>query len=278
MKNFQNQKTIKMKHLLIFTFALSILSFSSCKKNDDDEEKEKKEDTTSLKLMYQHVFNGMDNNFDLNQDYVTEIGDTINATKLAFFVSNIKLTKSDGSILTEPDSYHIVEKKEGEVMSTFDIPNIPVGTYTKLEYSIGVDALANSSIDHQVGDLLPSNNPSMLWSWDTGYKFLSLEGNYRSRNHNKKVSKVSEQPITSGSFVYHIGKDVNYKTFNLELPDVNLNTSTENKLHFMVDVSQVFKNPTTIDIEQYSSVMGGDKSETIADNYATNMIMLHHAE
>lgn len=279
-----------MKYLLNITVLLSILFFTSCNKDDEDDKNDddNKQESTSLKVMFEPVFDGMDNSFELNKDYLTEMNDTVNFSKLAFFISNVKITKSDGTILEEEDSYHLVEKVKDVKMSSFTISDLPKGIYTKVEFSIGVDPVANSSIDQVVGDLEPTKNPSMLWSWDTGYKFLTIEGTYRSRNHNIKhlQEKSGEdhghgsvtEKSTSGSLVYHIGSDVNYKTLSFNLPDVNLSTDSENEVHFMVDASQVFKNPTMIDIEDYAVVMGGDKATVIANNYEKSFIMLHHAK
>jgi hypothetical protein len=265
MNNSQNQKINKMKNLINIILALGILFFSSCKKDNDDEVTPEVS-TSNVKMMFQHTFDGTD--FELNTKYITDNGDTVNITKIAYFISNIKLTGDNGESYVEKDSYHLVQKTDGELMDIFTLPNVPVGTYTKLEFSIGVDAVTNSSLTNYNGDLDPSKNPNMAWVWKTGFKFFSLEATSISKNN------------ATGALAYHIGNDVNYKTKTISLlPTLNVSKSTSNELMFMSDVSQVFKSPTTIDIENYQTVMGGDaaKPKAIADNY-NKMFMLHHVK
>ena len=254
-----------MRKLINIIIALSILSFTSCK-NDNEEDCPTTVTTSDVTVMFEHVFKSMSNSFELNTKYTTENGDTITATKLAYFISNVILTNSNGDIYTESASYHLVQKEDGEMMDMFILSNVPIGTYTKIEFSIGVDAVANITND-QDGDLDPSNNPNMIWNWNTGYKFFVFEGNYISKNGN------------SGGISNHIGKDENYKSLSFDNLYLTVETSTDDEVMFKVDVSQLWKNPTTLDIENYTSVSAGTTTEatTLSNNYAAGMFMQHHA-
>jgi len=262
-----------MKKLINILIALSLILIIGCETDDDDDPAIAPTPTptpivdaskSNVKIMFEHVFGNMSTTFNLNTKYKTENGDTISATKLAYFISNVKLTKDNGDVFTETKSYHLVQKEDGQMMDMFQLLNVPIGTYNKIEFSIGVDAGANTTND-QDGDLDPSKNPSMVWNWDTGYKFFVFEGNYISKNEN------------SGGLIHHIGRDANYKTLTFDGFNLTVASSTTDEIHFMVDVSQIWKNPTTLDIENYTSVKGGTEASNLANNYTKGMFMQHHA-
>ena len=54
-----------------------------------------------------------------------------------------------------------------------ELADIPNGEYTKVNYTIGVDAARNTE-GAQDGALDLVNG--MFWSWNTGYIFMKMEG------------------------------------------------------------------------------------------------------
>ena len=89
-----------------------------------------------------------------------------------FFLSNIRLV-SGSETYSVPESYHLARFDGDTQVYQLELDNIPRRPYTEIQFGIGVDKAANSSIE-SVGDLDP--NSRMAWAWDVGYKFILLEG------------------------------------------------------------------------------------------------------
>jgi hypothetical protein len=170
---------------------------------------------------------------------------TFKIRSFQFYISNIRLI-SDNSIYTEPESYHLVrfDSDTGEYLVTLE--NVPSADYKTLSFGIGVDPIANGSIE-SFGDLDP--NGRMAWNWEVGYKFVLFEG-------------LLTHEGTSTPLVYHIGFDENYKAIGLPI-------DTANSLAINVDVRAMFTQTHAINIASMSNVKF-DRTEAalLADNYA----------
>ncbi|MBS1774141.1 MAG: hypothetical protein JST82_14885 [Bacteroidetes bacterium] len=154
----------------------------------------KKKDTTptytngSMTVKFNYVFGMNLLPFQLNQQYVHPItGDTLTFTLFKFYVSNIKLKKDDGSWWAMPESYFLVDAKSSEA-STLNVPDVPYGNYTAIQYTMGVDSARNVS-GAQTGALSLQNG--MFWDWNSGYIMLKAEG-------------YSPQSVTN-AFAFHLG-------------------------------------------------------------------------
>lgn len=187
--------------------------------------------------------------------YTSPAGDTYVVSNFKYYISNVKLISSKGeATFLEPESYHLIG---GEGKTTFELKEVPAGTYDKIELSIGVDEAHNHSTD-QVGDLDPSNE--MVWDWDTGYKFLSLVGTYTGDTGN-------------GGLVFHVGGDVNYKTLTLDLPQaLNLRQQPNATLRLQADVNELFQNPNLIDFDVMHAGGHGAGPSMIAENYSNGFL------
>ena len=194
-------------------------------------------------------------------NYVNSSGETFSITKFKYYLSNFKLIKEDGTKYEVPNSYYLVDASDTSSLK-LDLPNIPGGKYTGVEYMIGVDSARNVS-GAQTGALDPANGANgMFWSWSTGYIFMKLEGQSSASSNN--------------SFVYHIGgySGVNrgQRTVSLDFtPSVLIvdGGKREAEIHITTDVLEIFKNPSNISIATQSTIMSvGAASSNIATNYA----------
>lgn len=197
-----------------------------------------------------------------NKDYVNTNGDTFSVSKFNYFITNIVLTKSDGSIFAEPESYHLVKHSDQKTY-WINIKNVPVGSYKSVKFTLGVDSARNVS-GAQTGDLSMTTSSDMFWSWNTGYIFFKLEG------------KASKSTDPSKYIEYHIGgygganKAQRTMSFNITEP-AEVSTTISPKVHFFANVNKVFDGKTKIDFSKagYSKVLvPGVYSLEIADNYA----------
>ncbi|MFD2999474.1 MbnP family protein [Pontibacter toksunensis] len=187
--------------------------------------------------------------------YTSPSGDTYSVSNLKYYISNVKLISSNGqTTFAEPESYQLIAQGG---KTSFELKDIPAGTYDKVELAIGVDETHNHSID-QEGDLDPSNE--MAWDWDTGYKFLSLTGAYTGDTR-------------SGVLVFHVGGDANYKTITLDLPmAINLREQAAYELNLQADVNELFQGPNLIDFDVMNSGGHGTGANMLAENYSNGFL------
>jgi hypothetical protein len=216
--------------------------------------------------------------FGLGQNIVTPAGDTANFTAFKYFISNVKLLKTDGSEYAIPNAYYLVNEDSAHSKSLI-FKDVPAGDYNGVKMTIGVDSAKSvSSIDQRTGALDPAAGAKgMYWAWNSGYIFVKLEGTSPSA------------PLDSASqkrrFWYHIGGFGGYssKTIN-NLKIITVKSSTDVAavngsqlpvFHVITDVKEMFQNPSLLNIRANPVVMFSAFSTTIADNYA-DMIRLDH--
>jgi hypothetical protein len=245
----------------LFLLPILFLIISGC----DDEPSVS--DQADLRLILNHVVD--DAPLQLNTErYTNAAGQAYNITKFRYYVSNIRLRNTrTGEVYIEPESYHLVGTESG---NSFEIllSDLPLGEFNQLEFAIGVDNSTNTSTD-RLGALDPSND--MAWDWNTGYKFILLEGNYFPDN-------ADVAPL-----VYHVGGDPNYRiltyTFGQSaLPELDLGAGEEHRVNMEVNVAELFRTPNLVSFAEHPVVMFDPFSQKIADNYASDMFIIQSIE
>jgi hypothetical protein len=267
-----------MKKLLL-SFIIPLVLFSCKDKEDPKPAAEAPKAKVRIKL--EHVFKGETLDFDKN--YVTANGDTINIDQLKYFVSNFAIYNSE-SFLEDSYGYHLIDVTDESPDQEILIENLEPGTYDKFKFGIGVDNARNHSIEAAKGDLDPSGADQMIWSWNSGYKFIKFEGSWKSTD-------------SSGTFIFHPGGDANYKEFvfgetthtgdehhrlenNLS---IKLESGKTTEIHLVVDLAELFISPNPIDLEKFNR--GHTSGDIIMNNIKTSDVEgnngwfeLHHAE
>ena len=247
---------------------VAAIAITSC---SDDDNNNQISGEGNLKLEFDNVYG--DANFAFNTPYTNSNGETIKAEKAIYIVSNIVLTKTDGSIYTVPKSQSYFFVNEADAASTLlNLPNIPAGDYTKVTFGIGVDqAQFNAGADGQGTLWETAGNPAlgMTWSWAAGYKFLKFEGTYTSPTVTSETS-----------YMVHTGKtgDVyNYAQVTLDFPENALvRTNITPQVHIMADLKKVLDGTTVINLTDGAMVMGGTKVQNISANNVPTMFEVHH--
>lgn len=240
--------------------------FSSCKKKDEEEDNHDHGSTTgSLKLSFDHVVNGT--TLMLNSvNYINQNSDTFSVSKFQYYISNVKLTKTDNSIVDLPATYRLIST-DTVVNPSITILGVPVGNFKKISFMLGVDSTSNVS-GAQSGDLDPSFG--MFWSWSSGYIFYKFEG------------KSPQSMETNNAITYHIG---GFSGVNSAIRNIDVDFGTQvliveahrhtPEVMMKVHVEEVFKTPTTISINTVPKVvMPGVNASTLSGNYA-DMFSLH---
>jgi hypothetical protein len=244
-------------------FTLGGLLLTACGEKDDPKPQPQPTANTLTLELEHHGSDGQVLAF--NKTYHNALGQPYVLNTLLYYVSNVKLTRADGTVWTEPNSYHLVRVQGApNANPAIALANVPFGNYTKLTMSFGVDAAANTSTD-KVGDLDPGNG--MAWDWTTGYRFMVMEGEYRPAGYPVK------------DLTYHIGTNAAYRTMELALPEpATVMATVAPQAHVLVDINTVFGGPNQMDFsqpEQLTVMHNPAQLVRVADNVRTIFAVEH---
>ncbi|MCF0060418.1 hypothetical protein MUK70_14330 [Dyadobacter chenwenxiniae] len=112
--------------------------------------------------------------FALNKDFAVG-SQTLNFSKLRYWISNVVLVNAQGTEFIVPDSYFLMEEV-GELdlsgtinekliypankRETITLKGIPAGEYKSVKFAIGVDARHNDNLSLRAGELSIANGMS----------------------------------------------------------------------------------------------------------------------
>ncbi len=240
------------------------LAFTSC--SDDDN----KEITGqgNLLLEFDNVYGS--SNLAFNTPYTNSNGEVVKINNAIYIISNIVLTKTDGSTYTVPKSQSYFFVNEANAASTMlNLPNIPAGNYNKVTFGVGVDqAQFDMGASGQGTMWTDAQALGMTWSWAAGYKFIKFEGTVTSTSH------------TNANFRVHTGKTgtiYNYTEVSLDFPDNALvRTNITPQVHIMADLKKVIDGTTKINFEEGLDVMSGTKVQNISENNVPSFFEVEH--
>lgn len=221
----------------IFLTLLAITTILSCK-----EDETQMLDPGTLNLTF-------NNTITLGESYNNTSGESYTVNELKYIISNIVLTRKDGSLILYPQDQSYFVINEADVNSlTIQLDDIPSGAYTSVTFGFGVDPTKYPIESGTLNFIPTAEEAGMLWTWSAGYKFIKLEGNYIAQN------ETEEAP-----YLIHVGSHGanldNYREITLPLGDdiantdfmIGENLNASQTLNF--DVSKIFDGPNTISIE-----------------------------
>lgn len=255
-----------MKKLLGF-LAIAFL-FTSC---SDDKNVEELTGKNTVSIEFDSSFKGDD--LVLGNSYTNGNGEKITVKAFDYIVSNFVLVTKDGTEFTYPkeDSFFIISEGGGDKTKNLKVSlkNVPAGKYTKIKFGIGVDKARYLEGQAAQEDFWQkAANYALTWSWQAGYKFVVLEGNF------------TRETVTDASqFWLHIasrGSTVDlYKEVELSMDDALVSTTKSPQIHVVVDANKMLDGTNKIKLSDGNSIMGGDKAGLIADNNV-EMFSVHH--
>ena len=228
----------------------------------------------TLQLAFDNVVGNQD--LQLNAGtYRNASGESFTPTAFNYFVSNIKLTRTDGREYIVPqDSSYFLIKENVPASQTITLQNVPAGSYKSVSFVIGVDSLRSTmDIGQRTGVLNPAGDHTsgsgMYWSWNSGYIFLKLEGTSPS---------APTDATGENTFRYHIGffggRDTrtinNLKTVPIPFGNDRVTVTAKQRptVTIQADVLRLFDGSATISIAKNPEVMVSLYSATVATNYA----------
>jgi hypothetical protein len=233
---------------------------------------------TNLVLHFQNVVGKKDLKLN-DSSYTNAAGEKFNVTTFNYFISNIKLQRKNGTayVLPQDSTYYLI--KESDPKSKDIKLLVPADEYTAVSFVIGVDSvMSTSDLSHRTGALDISGGmlDGMYWTWNSGYLFVKLEGD----SEQAKVDQTGQH-----KFRYHIGgyggykkpslnnlKSVKLEFAGLHAVDTKQNSSVT--VNIQADVLKVFDGKTPIRIGENSTVMFGEQSKVVANNYSTMFSIL----
>ena len=162
-----------MKHIFYAAFAaLSLFTFSSCHKDHDNHDDHTHTGTAgALEFEMEHTFGA--SAFQVNTPYVDANGDTVVYSSGNYYISHIRLIKTDGSYYESVVTHEINLAIPGSAM--IDIEDIPNGDYTGVQFALGTDtsavfgnvsgSVANAAFDYEAYN---ANGPAFTSTFDFG--------------------------------------------------------------------------------------------------------------
>lgn len=260
MKNFKN----------ISLALIALISLNSCS-NDDDNNTDLNGNT---QINFDAKVGAAD--FALNTPFTIN-GQSLQFERLRYWISDVKLV-GEKQTYAVANSYFLLEEtiaikvQDGaytypaKKRESVDLTAVPSGTYTKLVFSIGVDAAHNDNMSLQAGELSQLNGMTNIsWMWHTSYIFSALTG--------KNVT-----PATPVAISVETGLNTNYRTIEITLPTpLVVSNSKTAKLNLNVDVEKIVKD---IDLVVNPKIAANKATlmTQVADNYKNNVFTVKSVE
>ncbi|RAR69271.1 MbnP family protein [Flavobacterium aciduliphilum] len=261
-----------MKNNIKKAIALLVIATTliSCSKSEDAVS-----GTGSLKIQFENGFAG--NELVLGAaNMPTSQNEVLKVSSIKYIVSNIVLTKEDGSTFTYPkaSSYFIVDESTPSSL-ILNLSNVPAANYKSITFGIGVDQAQYELGQTGIADFwTTAQNAGMTWSWASGFKFLAFEGTF-----------TSSTVTTDTSFMIHTGKtgtDYNYTEVSLALPeDALVRTNITPQIHLSTDLSKIIDGTNKINLTAHNGmgmgamIMGGSDLPLITANLSSMFTVEH---
>lgn len=254
---------MKLQHLAIIAALPMVLL--ACKKDKDPDPTAPPTPAPtsgSVKVEFDFVWGMSAAPFALNQQLTHPMtGDLLTFSEYRFYLSNVKLRRSDGTWWSEPESYRIISAADA-AGRTFTVPNVPAGTYTAMAYTLGVDSTRNVS-GAQTGALSPSNG--MFWSWNSGYIMLKVEG--------------TSPQSPNGGFTFHLGgfqgpnSIVSPRQADLSTTPITVGSSTPT-LNFRANAARLWHNTATSVATMHTVHMPGANALNMASGFWDGIVFM----
>lgn len=248
-----------MKKYIKFVFACIVVSLLiACKKDEDTPDPQVTSQSLSLRLTPMVG----DDTLKFNTSFTTENNVRYTLSSFRYYMSNIRLVKSDGSEYPISGKVFLVNPNT----SDYSLGNVPVGDYKGIRFSVGLDDVTNhlDPTTYPISHPLAIQSPAIHWSWNSGYIFLMIEGSCDTTAANDDVLTYGQ--YSHGMF-FHIGMDDLLRNVDVDNTTFTVSSNTSKVLNVHSDINQLF---TGVDMktENESHTMG---SMPLATKVANNI-------
>lgn len=213
------------------------------------EEPIKQNEVRDVTLTFNHMFGGAELDLE-NTEYTTPSGEKVIFKRLDYLMSDFYLVKNDGSKVMFDELYGFIST--GRDFRTVTLTEVPMGTYTAVGMSIGLDSAINHGdpTQYYIGHPLSPMTNSLHWSWQGGYIHTAIEG---------------AMVDGSGSFVFHIAGSNN--KVNYEVPINFAKSYDAGMINVDYELSEVFQNP-----DVFSFQMDGKSTHSTTDPVTLKLV------
>ena len=168
---------------LIYAALLLLLAFAGCKKDPKISSKvidpvapiilPADDEYGQVKFSFKNMVDSLPMSFNTSVTYYNYAEQDYKINKFKYYISNISLTRTDGSVYKQRESYHLIDNAKGGGIYNLVLDSVPLGDYKSVNFILGVDSARNCS-GAQTGALDPVYG--LFWGWNQGYVFLMMEG------------------------------------------------------------------------------------------------------
>lgn len=241
-----------MKRILGLLLLTSIVAFSGCKKEDDPV-------ATQGIVRFTLVYDGAP--VSLEEVFLTSDGYRMRLDRFDFYVSNAMFWPDDSDLSLE--SVYLLRFDQN--VTSLEFP-LDVESASRLDFSIGVPAIINENPDpsQYTTDHPLSDFSGMYWSWNSGYKFVQIEG-------KADLTGTEEAPLDHPISI-HTGLGSNFESVSFEK---SFSADCEQIVaNVRIDIKEWFSSVHDIDIAVDSETHTTDNpelAEKFSDNFAASM-------
>ncbi len=238
----------------LFTAFVGLLAaallFTACNKDDE-------EPTIDGETMIEFGFNYVVDGEPYDTATIYDINGTAVKFSIAnFYVGGITFMAEEGTPTAIEDKYLLVAPDAGMQ----EVGNVKDGHYHMAKFFIGVDPEANGQSEEdftsrEENDPLSVQFPSMHWNWNSGYKFIRVDGRVDTDGDGTPDEIMS----------FHLGTNNMLK--NLEFVTHKDVEKGSGHYHFEFDLAKLF---TEIDLSKDYFTHTGDNME-LAAKFRENM-------
>ena len=234
------------------TFCIGLI-LSSCQKDNSSSQ-------TGTMTVLIDVVDNSGHPMPLGSKGFVDVENGLSLSTFKLYLSDFGLKGGQTARWDEANSYHLLRLNNSTNQISFQLKSVPSGVYDTLYYAFGIDSAHNHTLDHE-GDLDPSNG--MAWNWNTGYRFLVMEGGYYG-------------PLdSSDALIWHVGTDENYRKTKLVTDKpIIVTTGKDAVAHLIISPTALATGPNKLlpfsqnDEIQFDSV----KTAKLADNMVSTAI------
>jgi hypothetical protein len=203
-----------------------------------------------VRLTFAHFINGQDITYDTIM-YVNEAGNHYEVNEVRYFISDITFHKANGSkvVLKGSNEIKYVDKDYPNTLNWLVNQDIPVGSYTNITFTFGLDSIKNQSN-------IFVNAPEMNMFWPSylggGYHYLQL--NMKWLDHPLEPSMnachlgIGQIKDSGGNIIGFI-----HNNFTVTLPNsaFSIEKGKTTTIPIVMNLENWFKNPHTYDFNYW---------------------------
>lgn len=201
-------------------------------------------------------------------NYTNAVGEQFTVRSLRYFISNLRLTKTDGSeyIVPQDSSYFFIDESFTNNNPSLKIPE---GEYNGITFMVGVDSLRSClDVSQRKGVLMPT--VSNYLDENRGYVFFSMEGTSAQSPQNRYQFEIAGFGGKTSPTINNI------KTVTLDLDAGGIAKIKEGNttvVHILADIAKVFTGTSNISVAANPIIGFEPYSVNVSNNYA---LMFQH--